>query len=94
MAISEHIVHLESLMMKLDRLTSHLPHWRCVAVTPQVLDAFHATKHPDVISGCRSPDVVFRDFVEGFVGGLPSDKRANLRVRNNVTVSNCHACLF
>lgn len=94
MAISERIVHLESLIMKLDRPASHVPHKRFVAATPQVLDAFHATKHPDAISGCRSPDVIFKDFVESFIEGLPSEKRTNLRVRDNLVISNCLACLL
>lgn len=43
-----------------------------------MLDAFDATRHPQVVSGCQAPDVVFRDFVEGFLAGLPSNQRASV----------------
>ena len=50
----------------------------------QILDAFHATRHPEVVCGDRSPDVVFSEFVGDFVAGIPSDKgetENTLRVR-------------
>lgn len=44
---------------------------------PQIIDAFDATKHPAVVSGCQAPDLVSRDFVDGFVAGFPPDRRAS-----------------
>lgn len=41
------------------------------------MDAFDATKHPDVVSGCQAPDSVFKDFVAGFVAGFPPEQRAS-----------------
>ncbi|CAN0107484.1 unnamed protein product, partial [Ectocarpus sp. 12 AP-2014] len=42
-----------------------------------VIDSFDATKHPAVVSGRKTPDSVFRDFVDGFIAGFPPEKRVS-----------------
>ncbi|CAM9380713.1 unnamed protein product, partial [Ectocarpus sp. 12 AP-2014] len=46
----------------------------------KVIDSFDATKHPAVVSGRKTPDSVFRDFVDGFIAGFPPEKRDGARV--------------
>ncbi|CAM9464736.1 unnamed protein product, partial [Hapterophycus canaliculatus] len=50
-----------------------------------IIDAFNATKHPDVISGREAPDSVFRDFVDGFFAGFSPEQRAGANEAAKVT---------
>ena len=43
----------------------------------QIIDAFDATRHPEVVSRRRAPDAIFRDFVDGFSAGFPEDREAS-----------------
>lgn len=44
------------------------------------MDAFDATRHPDVASGRLAPDEVFKDFFSGFTACLSEKKRVSLAV--------------
>lgn len=47
-------------------------------MSTQVVDAFDATRHPEVVDGHLAPDEMFREFVQGFTAGISRDKRVSL----------------
>ena len=55
----------------------------CAIAVMQIIDAFDATRHPEVVLRRRAPDAIFRDFVDGFTAGFPSDREASAKNNNH-----------